>query len=207
MTSASSRKRARLTGSSACLSRICLSATSRCSSSIEGDVDGAQSAAGVGPEDAEPLAVGGCRADGEAGGPVGVALGTRADVGEGLLDLGVAHRGEHRAGGGAGGDGGEAPLGAAVVGLQVDRGDGLDSRALRLGEVPQGDEVVGQRLGLVGGPGPNAVGELGLVDQAGLQGEQSEEQVAIGGGHGLLRGRSVTCQGLPSAGVARFSFG
>ena len=38
--------------------------------------DGAQAALGVGPQDAEPLAVGGGRADGVAGGavPVGVAV-------------------------------------------------------------------------------------------------------------------------------------
>ena len=53
---------------------------------VEGDEDGAQAAPGVGPEDAEPLAVGGGGADGVAGGPVGVAAGsvepepTRASV-------------------------------------------------------------------------------------------------------------------------------
>ena len=172
---------------------------------VEGDEDGAQSAAGVGPEDAEPLAVGGRRADGKAGGPVGVALGTRADVGEGLLDLGVADRGEHRAGGGAGGDGGEAPLGAAVVRLEVDR-----AMASTAGRCVWRRGGPGRRGGRpASGPcrcvqARNAVDELVLVDQAVLQGEQSEEQVAIGGGHGVLRGRSVTCQGLPSAGVARF---
>ena len=109
-------------------------------------------------------------------------------MGEGLVDLVIAHRGEHRAGGRARAQGGEAPLGTSVVGLQVDRGDRLDSRALPLAEMAQGDEVIGQRLVLIGGPGPHAVGELGLVDQVVLEGEQSEEQVAIGGGHGKLRG-------------------
>ncbi len=115
-------------------------------------------------------------------------------MGERLLDIGVAHRGEHCPGRGAGADGGEASLSAAVVGLDVDRGDGLDSRALPLVEVPERDEVFGQRLGFVGGPGPHAVGELVLVDQAVLEGEQSEEQVAIGVGHEVLRGKSVTCR-------------
>ncbi len=128
-------------------------------------------------------------------------------MGEGLPGLGAAHRGEHGAGGGAGSDGGEAALGLAVVGLEVDRGDGLDSRALPVGEVAERDEVIGQRLGVVGGPSPQAVRELVLVDQAILEGEQSEEQVAIVGGHGVLRSRSVMCQGLPSSGVARFQCG
>ena len=41
---------------------------------VEGHGDGPQAAPGVGPEDAEPLAVGGGRADGEAGGAVGVVV-------------------------------------------------------------------------------------------------------------------------------------
>ena len=92
MISASSRNRWRLAGSSAWRSRICLSATSRLQLGVEGHEDGAQAAAGVGPEDAEPLAVGGGRADGVAGGAVGVAIGLGGGepTGEGALDLGVA---------------------------------------------------------------------------------------------------------------------
>ena len=37
---------------------------------------------------------------------------------------------------------------------------------------PQGDEMVGQRPGLVAGPGVERGDELRLVDQAGLEGEQ-----------------------------------
>ncbi len=65
---------------------------------IEGDVDGAQSAAGVGPEHAEPLPAGGCRADRDAGAAFRVARGARADVGQRKLDVGVGHAFEHRAG-------------------------------------------------------------------------------------------------------------
>ena len=57
---------------------------------VQGHEDGAQAAAGVGPEDAEPLAVGGGRADGVGGGAVGVAvvLGrARADLGERGVEL------------------------------------------------------------------------------------------------------------------------
>ena len=68
---------------------------------VEGHEDGAQAAPGVGPEDAEPLAVAGGRADGVAGGAVGVVavLGRgRADVGEGGLEVGVAEPGQALAG-------------------------------------------------------------------------------------------------------------
>ena len=45
---------------------------------VEGDEDGAQAAGGMGPEDAESLAVGGGGAGGVAGGPLGVAALDRA---------------------------------------------------------------------------------------------------------------------------------
>ena len=62
------------------------------------------------------------------------------------------------------------------------RGDqGLDGGAVVGVEVAAGDEVVGQRPGLVAGPGLEGGDELGLVDQAVLEGEQAEEQVAVGG--------------------------
>ena len=63
---------------------------------VERDEDGAQAAPGVRPEDAEPLAVGGGRADGVAAGAVGVVIGRRVEPApeptwaEGRLDLGVA---------------------------------------------------------------------------------------------------------------------
>ena len=61
---------------------------------VERDEDGTQAALGVGPQDAEPLAVGGCRADRVAGGAVGVgrrrSSRSRADMGERRLDIGIA---------------------------------------------------------------------------------------------------------------------
>ena len=92
-------------------------------------------------------------------------------------------RGEALAGGLAGGDGGQALLGVAAVLLEVQGDQGLDAGALRGVEVAAGDEVVGQGPGLVAGPGLEGGDELGLVDQAVLQGEQAEEEVAVGG-HG-----------------------
>ena len=107
--------------------------------------------------------------------------------------VGVAERGEALAGGAAGGDGGEAPLGVAAVLLQVQADHRLDAGALLGVEVAAGGEVVGQGPGLVAGPGLEGGDELALVDQAVLQGEQAEEQVAVGGdgghGAGLPEGR------------------
>ena len=60
---------------------------------VEGHEDGAQAASGVGPQDAEPLAVAGGRADGVAGGAVGVAVADRVEpgrAGRGRLDVGIA---------------------------------------------------------------------------------------------------------------------
>ena len=59
-------------------------------------------------------------------------------------------------------------------------------------QVAAGDEVVGQGAGLVAGPGLEGGDELGLVDQAVLQREQAEEEVAVGvGGHGEAPGHGV----------------
>ena len=53
-------------------------------------------------------------------------------------------------------------------------------------EVTSGDELVGQAPGLVAGPGLEGGDELALVDQAVLKREQSEEEMAVGGGgHGM----------------------
>ena len=77
--------------------------------------------------------------------------------------------------------------------FEVQRDQGLDDGALVGVEVAAGDEVVGQGPGLVAGPGLEGGDELALVDQAVLEGEQAEEEVAVGGGgHGRapIRGRS-----------------
>ena len=72
---------------------------------VERDEDGPQAAPGVGAEDAEPLAVGGGRADGVAGGAVGIFADLspgRAEVSEGGFDVGVAEPGQALAGRAAG---------------------------------------------------------------------------------------------------------
>jgi hypothetical protein len=52
-----------------------------------------------------------------------------------------------------------------------------------------GDEMVGQRRRLFGGPGMEGGDELGLLDQAGLKGEQSEEEMSVSdSGHGRAPG-------------------
>ena len=70
--------------------------------------------------------------------------------------------------------------------LQVQADNGLDTGALVGVEVAAGGDVLGQGPGLVEGPGLKGGNELALVDQTVLQGQQREEQVAIGGegGHG-----------------------
>ena len=140
------------------------------------------------PEDAEPLAVGGGRAHRNTGGAVGVichppisggcADPTRPSV---AFDVGVAEVSEALAGGLAGGDGGEAPLHVAAVGLHVHGRQGLDGGSLGGIQVPQRDQVIGEGSRLVAGPGVERGDELRLLDQAGLQGEQAEEEVAVGG--------------------------
>ena len=163
---------------------------------VEGHEDGAQAALGVGPEDAEPLAVGGGRADGVAGGAVGVAVGVgRAEAEPTWARVasrsGSPSRGQALAGGAAGGDGGQALLGVAAVLLEVAGHQGLDGGSVVGVEVAAADEVVGQGAGLVERPGLEGGDELALVDQAVLQGQQAEEQVAVGGegGHGEAPGR------------------
>ena len=149
--------------------------------------DSAQATPGVGAEDAESQPVGGRGADGEAGGAVGAAIGTRADIGQSVLDLGVTIGDgvEGCASGRSRGDGGEAPLGAAAVLLQVPGHQRLDGGPVVGVKMAHGDEVLGQRPALLERPGLEGPDEPGLVDQAILQGEQTEEEIAIGigGGH------------------------
>jgi hypothetical protein len=65
------------------------------------------------------------------------------------------------------------------VPLEVLRGQRLDQAALLDVEMNEGLEVVGQGPGLVAGPGVEGGHELGLVDQADLEGQQAEEEVAV----------------------------
>ena len=113
---------------------------------VERHEDGAQAALGMRPEDAEPLAVGGGRADGIAAGAVGVIVVVgravrRADVPEGRLDVGAAGAREAFASRASDGQDGEALLGVAAQGLDVQAGDGLDGGAAR------GIEVAERRRG------------------------------------------------------------
>ena len=58
-------------------------------------------------------------------------------------------------------------------------------------QMPKRDQVVGQWPRLVASPGMERRDKLCRLDQAGLKGEQAEEQMAIGG-HRALRWISVT---------------
>ena len=189
--SASMRNRCRLVGSSAWWSRICLSATSRFSSLIQRDEHRPQPAAGVRPEDAEPLAVAGRRADG---------VGCRA-VGIAVLGRAVRRRPTWPSVASMSGSPSRArlsrvdlPAGTAArlfstsppCCFQVDVDQRLQQRRLGVGQVAPGFEVVGQALGLVERPGLEGGDELALVDEAVLKREQSEQEMAVGGGgHGM----------------------
>ena len=158
---------------------------------VEGNEDRTQAAPGVRPEDAEPLAVGGGRANGIIAGAVGVIVVVgralrRADMPEGRLDVRAAGVRETFASRAPDGQDGKAFTGVAAEGLEVEAGDGLDGGAARGIEVAEVDKVVGQGSALVASPGGECREQRPLVDQAVLQGEQTEEEVAIGidGGHG-----------------------
>ena len=142
---------------------------------VEGDEDGAQAALGVGSEDVKPPAVAGGRADGERGRAVAVAvvvlpgrLGSGADAGENGIEVRLADHREALAGRAAGGDDGQAPLGIAVVAAEVGGGQAVQQVAMGGLEVSQGDEVLGERPGLIPGPGVEGGHQRRLVDQAGL---------------------------------------
>jgi hypothetical protein len=154
-------------------------------------------AAGVRPEDAEPQAVAGRRADGVGGREVGIARRCRAVPGghmaERPLDIRVAEPGQTFARRLAGRHSGEAFFDVAVL-LDVQGDHRVQAGAGVNVEVTPGDELVGQALGLVAGPGLEGKDELALVDQAVLKREQSEQEMAVrGGGHGgapIVVGRS-----------------
>ena len=159
---------------------------------IQGHEHLAQPAARVRPQHAEPLAIAGGRADRQTGSTVGVVvivgLGGVAvlgpcDVGERRLDLGLAQRRQAGAGGVVGGDGGQALLDVAALRFNMQGRQGLDGGALRR------DRDAPARSG--GRPGDrdlsqvqawNAATSCALLYEAGLQGQQSEEEMAVGGG-------------------------
>ena len=165
---------------------------------VERHEDGAQAAPGVRPQDAEPLAVAGGRADGVAGGAVGVAVRARSS----------RSRRRGRACASMSGSPSRArlsrverPAGTAARLFSTSPPCFLRWRAASASTAARSSasrsprptrwsarlRALSQRPGLEGGD------ELALVDQAVLQGEQAEEEVAVGGdgghGAGLREGR------------------
>src|SRR6516162_10245009 len=171
VTSASRTNLWRLAGSSAWASRICLRATSRCSSASRATKTAPRPPWAWGrrmrnrwpSEVAEPterLEVRSASASGSiAVGPAGSCATTPVRSGS---PMAASHEGLDR---------------GSVVGL----------------EVTATDEVVGQGAGLVQRPGLEGGHELTLVNQPDLQREQAKEQVAISGegGHGEAPGRDA----------------
>ena len=181
---------------------------------VEGHEDRAQAAPGVRPEHAEPLAVAGGRADGVGGRAVSVAvLGRavcRADVAERRLDLRVANPRQALPRRLAGRNRGQALLHVAAVGFQVNLGQRFQQRPPGAGQVAAGFQVVGQAPGLVERPGLEGGHELALVDDPVLKREQSEEEMAVGGGghgeapgHGVVPGKPDHGNGARSRGERR----
>ncbi len=177
---------------------------------VQGHEHRPQSAAGMRPEDAEPLAVAGGRADGVRCRAVRVAIVGRAvrrgDVAERRLDLRVADPRQALSRRIAGRNRGEALLHVAAMGFQVNRSQRFQQRPLGGGEVASGFQVVGQAPGLLERPGLEGGHKLALVDDPVLQREQSEEEMAIGGDHGEAPGQRVV-PGKPDHGNAARSRG
>jgi hypothetical protein len=119
---------------------------------VEGDEDGAQAAAGVRPQDTEPLAVTGRGADGQRHGAIVVGVGfarARAGAGEGRLDVRAADPRQALLRRPADRNRGQALLDVAAVGVQVNFGQRFQKRPLGGGEVAARFEVVGQAPELV----------------------------------------------------------
>jgi len=73
----------------------------------------------------------------------------------------------------------------------MDTRQSVEHRSPGAGQVAAGFQVVRQAVRLVERPGLEGSHELALVDDARLEREQSEEKVAVGGGHGEAPGHSV----------------
>ena len=149
---------------------------------VVGHVDIAQPTLGVRAEDAEALGgpSGGRHAPGR--GAVGLGGGdrSRAHVCQRGVDHRVIERGQALEGGAVGREVREAPLGVAAVLLQMLGDELVQQGALPIVQVAPIDEMVGQGTGLVAGPGLEGGDELDLVDQADLQGEETEEEMSVG---------------------------
>ena len=177
---------------------------------VERNEDRPESALGMWPENAKPLSLGG-EAGGVASGAVGVILPIHGrgvaggGIAERLVDIRVAQVCQVFTGGPAGRDGGEARCDIATVGLDVQLGQGLNIRPLCGVEIAQSDQVVGERPRLVTGPRVKGGDELRRLDQAVLEGEESEEKVVFGG-HEALCGGTAAFRQFPTVGVTRSSF-
>jgi hypothetical protein len=99
-------------------------------------------------------------------------------------DVGIGYPRQALARRPAGRDGGQAPLDVAVVSSEMRCGQSIEQRAMRGIEIAQSDKMVRERPDLVPGPGVERGEQCRLVDQAGLQGEQAEEEMAVGGDGG-----------------------
>ncbi len=178
---------------------------------VDGDEDGPQAPLGVRPQDAEPLASARRGADRHRGRGV-LARRVRADERDAPREVGIAQRGELFPGRRPDGDGGQGLLGVAAVQLELLLRHAGEERAALGVDRALFDEDLGEGLALVPGPGSEGGEELLLVDQADLQPEQPEEQVArrlITSSHGR-RSPRVTRRGrLAGAAVfaPRYRFG
>src|SRR5262249_449483 len=102
----------------------------------------------------------------------------RREAAYGLAAAGVVEAVEHLAHLGAGEAGQRAP-GVAAVLLQRPLQEVFDVGAVLAGEPAAPDEVVGERHVLAARPGGAGFGELGGVEQVGLEGQDPENQVAV----------------------------
>ncbi len=122
--------------------------------------------------------------------------------GERRLDLGLAQLRQAGAGGAVGGHDGQALLDVAAVPCEMPRRQRLDGGAVFVVQVAACLQMVGQAPGLVAGPCLEGGHELALVDQAVLEREQSEEEMAVGGGsHGTAPNSGGRSGAGPSLGA------
>src|ERR1700733_2087897 len=103
----------------------------------------------------------------------------RANVSECRLNVRAASKRQAFTRGAPDRQDGEALLNVTAKGLDMQAGHGLDDGAARGIEVFEVDEVVRQGSALVASPGGERREQRPLVDQAVLQGEHTEEQIAI----------------------------
>ena len=154
-----------------------------------------QSASGVRPQNAEPLAVTGRLTNGVRCRPVKIPVFGRAmnrgDVAERRGDLRFADPCQALMDRLARRNRGQA-FRHAAMGFQVNLGQQFQQRPLGGAQIAPSFQVVGQAPGLVERPGLKGGHELALVDDPVLKGEQSEKEVSVSdGGHGTAPGQDV----------------